>query len=131
MSVELVDCLSDDDNNTSMEITGHNLSQAVKFVPLDDESRCVAALKFNLVIRAKSTDLKYSGIGNACRLPPIIKNPSCEEGACLFNSISILMMGTETYSAIICNVVCNYISNPVNYSGLQMYIPPRYKKENT
>ena len=101
MSVELVDFLSDDNRNISTEIVGHNVGDPVKFVPLDDDSRHVTAMKFNLVIRARSTDLKYSGIGKACRSPPIVTHPSLGNGACLFNSISILMAGTDTYSAIL------------------------------
>ena len=37
------------------------------------------------------------------------------------------MCGKDTYSAIIRHVVCNYISNPVKYAGLKMYIPTHYR----
>ena len=39
----------------------------------------------------------------------------------------MLLAGRDTYSAIIHYVVCNYISNPVKFNWLQMYIPPKYK----
>ena len=120
ISVELVDCLSDDENNTSTQIIWQMSSPTAKFVPLDDESRCLAAMKFKLVIKPQSSDLKYLGIGNACKSPPIITIYSHGDGTYLFNIISILMTGRDTYSAIIRHVVCNNITNPVKYGLLKL-----------
>ena len=49
------------------------------------------------------------------------------DGACLFNTVSILMTGRDTYSTIMRHVVCNYISNPVKYGFLKIHT--RYKNE--
>ena len=49
----------------------------------------------------------------------------CQRGS--FNSYSMLLTGRDTFSAIICHVVCNYISNPVKYKWLQAYIPSQFK----
>ena len=119
--------VSDDENDTSTQIIQQISSPTIKFVPFDDESRHLATIKFNLVIKPQSSDLKYSGNGNACKSPPIITICSHGEDTCLFNMISILMTGRDTYSAIIRHVVCNYISNPVKYGLIKMYIPLRYK----
>ena len=39
----------------------------------------------------------------------------------------MLLTSQDTYNAIIHHVVCNYISNPLKYKYLQMYIPPQFK----
>ena len=49
-------------------------------------------------------------------------------GACLFNSMSLLLCGTDMYSLIIRHVICNYISEPQNYCKLQQHIPPQYSQ---
>ena len=71
--------------------------------------------------------MKTSGHGNVCGNPPEIFIEAQGNKACLFNSVSILLTGSDTYSAIIRHVVCNYISNPVKHDFLKMYIPPMYK----
>ena len=127
LSVELVDSLLDDEENVSTEIIGETLGPAVKFFPLCPENRRITALKFNLVLKPLLTDLVYSGVGNTCKNPPLIKVNALGNRACLFNTMSILLSGRDTYSDIIRHVVCNYISNPVKYSSLKMYIPTQYK----
>ena len=67
------------------------------------------------------------GQGKICPSPPEITVPSRGDGSCLFNSISMLLTGKDTYSAILRHVVCNYISNPVKFPYLRMYIPSNYK----
>ena len=62
-----------------------------------------------------------------CPYPPVITQATKPNGACLFNSFSMLLVGRDTYSAIIHHIVCNYISNPVKFKWLQPYIPPKYK----
>ena len=126
-SVQIVDFLSDDERDLSTEIISEIPGPKVKFIPLCAESRKVAALKFNLVLRPLDTDLNYSGVGTNCKSPPSIKINAQGDGACLFHSMSILLSGKDMYSAIIRHVVCNYISNPLKYAGLKMYIPTCYK----
>ena len=62
-----------------------------------------------------------------CPGPPLITQSAKANGACLFNSFSMLLAGRDTYSAIIHHVVYNYISNPVKYKWLQAYILPKFK----
>ena len=62
-----------------------------------------------------------------CTSPPVITQSTRGNGACLFNSYSMLLTGRDTFSAIIHHVVCNYISNPVKYKWLQAYIPSQFK----
>ena len=67
------------------------------------------------------------GIGLSCKFLPEIIVASHGDGACLFNSMSILMSDRDTYSAIIWHVVCNYICNPIKLPALKMYLPLQYK----
>ena len=89
------------------------------------------ALKFNLVLKPLDTDLCYFGVGTNCKSPPFIKMNAWGDEACLFHSISILLSGKDTYSAIIRHVVCNYIRNPVKYAGLKMYIATHFKMDES
>ena len=84
-------------------------------------------MKFNLVINGKMHPVKFIGVSKLCPYPPVIKQTAKLNGACLFNSFSMLLAGRDTYSTIIHHVVCNYISNPVKYKWLQMYLAPKYK----
>ena len=84
-------------------------------------------MKFNLVINANSHPIKFTGIGKLCPYPPLITQEANPNGACLFNSFSMLLAGRDTQCTIICIIVCNYISNPVKYKWLQMYLAPKYK----
>ena len=86
-----------------------------------------AAFKFSLVINPKSHPVKNVSIGELLSHPPTINMPKIGNGACLFNSFSILLCGRDTYSAIIRHVLCNYISNPLKYNILQPYIPEVFK----
>ena len=94
----------------------------VKFSPVQPENQKLAAMKFNLIIKLLDTDLCYSGVGNNCKSPSNITMGLTGDGAFLFNTVSILMTGKDMYSATIRHIVCNYISNPVKYSSLTMYI---------
>ena len=80
-----------------------------------------------MVITAKPHPVKFTGIDKMCPYPPVITQATKLNGTCLFNSFSMLLAGRDTYSAIICHTVCNYISNPVKFNWLQAYLPPKYK----
>ena len=71
--VELVDFLSEDEENLSTEIISEIGGPMVKFNPLLPESRRITALKFNLVLKPLATDLCYFGVGTNCKSPPVIK----------------------------------------------------------
>ena len=103
MSIEIVDDLSD---------PADGQEPVVYFNPLTDDDWCKAAIQFNLKI-GKAHVVNINRKGNKCGNPPYIHTEAKADGSCLFNSVSILLTGSETYSAIIHHVVCNYISNPV------------------
>ena len=71
--VELVDFLSEDEENLSTEIISEIGGPMVKFNPLSPESRRITALKFNLILKPLDTDLCYFGVGTNCKSPPVIK----------------------------------------------------------
>ena len=60
---------------------------------------------------------------------PVVTIAAKPNGACLFNSMSLLLCGTDVYSQIIRHVICNYISAPENYSKLNEHIPLQYSRE--
>ena len=122
--IEIVDDL----NDTSQDVTVTSVikGQSVIFSPLNDQERTVAAQKFSLVISANTHPVKYTGVGNYFPHPPCITTKAKGNGACLFNSSSLFMCSRDTYSAIIRNVICNYIDNPVKQNLLRAYIPSRF-----
>ena len=123
--IEIVDHFSDLEESVHIVDSMHK--SLVYFKPLTDEDRQICALKFNIVINANSHPVKFTGIGKLCPYPPLITQEAKPNGACLFNSFSMLLAGRNTYSAIIHHIVCNYISNPVKYKWLQTYLAPKYK----
>ena len=126
--IEIVDCFSIMEDEIG--VTEVSKGPKILFNPLNDEEQWVAAMKFNLVISAASHQVKFSHVGKPCCNPPMITISAKGNGACLFNALSMVLTGRDTYNAIICHVVCNYISNPVKYKWLQAYIPSRFKSGN-
>ena len=90
MSIEIVDELGD--------VTDPVLP-VLLFNPLTDEDRHQAAMKFNLKI-GKAHVVNIQGQGNRCGYPPKIFYQASGNGLCLFNLVSILLTGSEAYSAI-------------------------------
>ena len=125
--IEIVDHLSDIDCDEDAIIVQSTDKTPLYFKPMNDDDRKIAALKFSLVINAHTHPVKFEGAGTICPCPPVFTQSAKPNGACLFNSFSMLLSGRDTYSAIIYHVVCNYISNPVKYKWLQAYLPPRFK----
>ena len=123
--IEIVDHFSDLEESVHVVDSMHK--SLFSFKPLTDEDRQICALEFNLVINANSHPVKFTGIGKLCPYLPLITQEAKPNGACLFNRFSMLLAGRDTYSTIICHIVCNYISNPVKYKWLQMYLALKYK----
>ena len=63
------------------------------FWPLGDDNRKIAALKFNLVINAKTHPVRQTGFGEIISQPPLIFTRAHGDGACPFHSLSILLTG--------------------------------------
>ena len=85
-----------------------------------------SAQKFYIKLRPSDHTIHFKGIGLVFKHRPIVTIAAKPNGACLFNSMSLLLCGTDVYSEIIRHVICNYISEPQNYSKLQQHIPPQY-----
>ena len=126
--IEIVDNLNDTTITAIEEIiTSVDDAPLCLYNPLTDEDHIIAALKFSLVINSHSHPVWHSGAGLILSKPPQITIQAQGNGACLFNSFSLLLSGRDTYSAIIRHVICNYIANPVKYSALEAYIPSVFK----
>ena len=128
--IEIVDDLmfsGDEESTEGLQIIKTSNAPLIVYNPLTVENCRIAGLKFSLVINGNNHPVRYSGIGNPCPCPPIITQSAHANGACLFNSLSMLLSGRDTYSAIIRHVACNYISNPVKHKWLQAYIPSCFK----
>ena len=98
----------------------------VVFSPLSNIEHLNAAKKFHIKLRPSDHTIRFKGIGLVFKHRPVITIAAKPDGACLFNSVSLLLCGTDMYSQIIRHIICNYISEPQNYSKLQQYIPPEY-----
>ena len=98
----------------------------IHFWPLGEVDRKVAAMTFSLVINSKTYPVRQSGFGEIISKPPPISIRAHDNGACLFNSFSILLSGRDMYSAIIRHVISIYIENPVKFTVLQLYIPQAF-----
>ena len=84
--IKIFECLSD--VGKDMEVTEHSKPPPILFKPLNDEDRCVAAMKFNLVVSASNHPVNFTGIGKACPCHPLITRSAKGNGACLFNTVS-------------------------------------------
>ena len=128
ISIEIVLDLNDTSDVKSVVLERVDKAPTTYFNPLTDANHKIAVLKFSLAIDPfKQHYVRFTGQGNICPSPPEISVPSVGDGSCLFNSISMLLTGRDTYSAILRHVVCNYISNPIKYPNLSLYLPSNYK----
>ena len=116
--IKNVEHLSDIDCDEDAIIVQSTDKTPLYFKPMNDDDRKIAALKFSLVINVQTHPVKFEGAGKICPCPPVITQSGKPNGACLFHSFSMLLSGRDTYSTIICHVVCNYISNLVKYKWL-------------
>ena len=93
---------------------------------MNDEDIHNAPLKFNIMINSMTHPVKHYGVNAKLQSPPTVTIAACGNGACLFNSLTLLLTGHDTYNAIIWHVVCNYIDNPLKYPFLKAYIPKQF-----
>ena len=84
-------------------------------------------MKLNFVFNIEKHKVIVDGVGTVLKNPPVIFHKALGNGACLFNSFSILLTGWDIYNAIICHVICNYVCNLVKYANIKSYLPSRYK----
>ena len=116
------------DSSTDSEPLIVNAENApdVVFSPLSNIEHLNSAKKFYIKLRPSDHTIHFKGIGLVFKHRPVVTIAAKPNGACLFNSMSLLLCGTDVYSQIIRHVICNYISEPQNYSKLQQHIPPQY-----
>ena len=113
--------------NSNVEITGDHGPRIVMFLPLNNMECKSVALKFSLVLNARDHTVNYRSVNTVLPKPPVVKVKIKGDGSCLFNTLSILLSGRDTYAAITQHVICNYICNPVNYASLKTYIPEQFQ----
>ena len=113
--------------DSELTITLQEKSEEPRYLPLNEEDCRIVGLKFGLTLNRTDHNLKFVGVGNVLPKPPVVTVSARGDGACFFNSMSILLSGRDIYSSILQHVLCNYISNPVKYPFLKSYIPPIYK----
>ena len=123
--IEIIDQRIDSDCS-DVVITSECKGKQVRFLPLNEVECKSVALKFSLILNHRGHVDEYAGINTVLPSPPIVRLKAKGNGACLFNSLSILLSGRDIYSAIIQHVICNYICNPVKYGFLKSYIPPEF-----
>ena len=124
--IKIVDDLHET-GDSELTITLQEKSEELRYLPLNEEDCRIVGLKFCLTFNKTDHNLTFFGIGNVLPKPPVVTVSARADRACLFHSMSILLSGRDIYSSILWHVLCNYISNPINYSFLKSYIPPIYK----
>ena len=85
-----------------------------------------AAKKFHIKLRPSDHIVSHRGIGFVFKHKPVVTVSANQDGACLFNSISLLLSGTDVYSCVIRHVICNYICTKENHNKLAQHIPRLY-----
>ena len=123
-----LDIDTDTDSSTDNEPYIVQVQKAVDvvFSPLSNIECLNAAKKFHIKLRPSDHTIRFKGIGLVFKHRHVVTIAAKPNGACLFNSMSLLLCGTDVYSQIIRHIICNCISKPQNYSKLQQHIPPEY-----
>ena len=121
-----IDTDTDSSMNNEPVIVKEEQPADVVFSPLSNIECLNAAKKFYIKLRPSDHTIHFKGIGLVFKHRPVVTIAAKPNGACLFNSMSLLLCGTDMYSQIIRHVICNYISQPQNYSKLQQHIPQQY-----
>ena len=90
--IEIVDDLN---NESGVDVTVKAVEEppVCLFMPVCNDDHVVAAVKFSLVINAKSHPVMYCGIGGKISNLPTVTVSAHGNGACLFNSFSLLLSG--------------------------------------
>ena len=111
----------------SIIITGIEKGPDVIFSPLSNIDRLNAAKKFHIKLQPSDHIVSHRGIGFVFKQKLVVTVSANADGACLFNSISLLLSGTDVYSHVIRHVICNYICAKENHNKLVQHIPTLYK----
>ena len=82
-------------------ITGIEKGPDVIFSPLSSIDRLNAAKKFHIKLRPSDHIVSHRGIGFVFKHKPVVTVSANPDGTCLFNSISLLLSGSDVYSHVI------------------------------
>ena len=106
-------------------IDGVTPAEPLIFSPLTAYVRKSVAMRLCMAVgrasKLKCDKLDYKGVGNVCRDDYNVQVVS-GFGSCYFKAICYQLMGTEVKHDIIRTQVCEYISDPDNWTKLQTYI---------
>ena len=91
----LIEIVDDLNNESGVDVTVKAVEQppVCLFMPVCNDNCVVAAMKFCLVINAKSCPVMYCGTGGKISDPSTVTVSAQGNGACLFNSFSLLLSG--------------------------------------
>lgn len=112
-----------------------NDTDKMLFSPLTNSQRQKAARSLMVKIDPEKWKVKYSGVGTPLKvkledkmyfLPPKEFRLAKPDGACLFNSISILLCGDDRFAQIIRHAVCTYLCDERNHPYIEQHIRPEY-----
>ena len=123
-----IDTDTDTDSSTKSEpfIVKAEKPPDVVFSPLSNIGCLNSAKKFYIKLRPSDHTIQFKGIDLVFKHRPVVTIAAKPNSACLFDSMLLLLCGTDVYSQIIRHVICNYITEPQNYSKLQQHIPLQY-----
>ena len=120
--------ITNTDSSTTSESMIVKTEQApeVIFSPLSNIEHLNSARNFHIKLKPSEHTIHFRGKGLVFKHKPVVTIAAKPNGACLFNRMSLLLCGSDIYSQIIRHVICNYISEPENYSKLKQHIPSEY-----
>ena len=92
---------SSSSSSGSSIITGIEKGPDVILSPLSNIDRLNTAKKFHIKLRPSDHIVSHRGIGFVFKHKPVVTVSANPDGACLFNSISLLLSETDVYSYVI------------------------------
>lgn len=110
-----------------MEKPKSNKNIPVHFYPLDAEERSEAAKKLHVRVRMEEQNVQNRGIGEVFRTDPVVSIQAKPDGACLFNTLSLLVTGRDLYSFMFRHAICSFIADPKNDTVMKQHIPVEYQ----
>ena len=84
----------------------------VVFSPLSNIECLNSAKKSYIKLRPSDHTIHFKGICLVFKHRPVVTIAAKSNGEYLFNSMLLLLCGTDMYSQIFRHVICNYISEP-------------------
>ena len=117
---------SDADEEIEVERPDKNPPQVI-FSPLDARERAAAAKKMCVCVQIEENAVQYRGKGKTFTKEPVVSIQAKPDGACLFNTMSLLLTGSDVYSFMFRHAICNFICDPGNQKDMRPHVPTDYK----